>query len=143
MRLLPCRRDETLQAGHARPDNLLMAQLVTRELQEQRRLLMFQGPFHQPHAQGIESQRGGSTKTQMGLDLLEMECAGGNPAAISGERVRCHGELLRDIHDRIPRGRAEVVWSKPQIAQGTELHGKAQSGVRLALFVDRGLIGLR
>jgi hypothetical protein len=22
--------------------------------------------------------------------------------------------LLRDIHDRIPRGRAEVVWRKPQ-----------------------------
>ena len=142
MGLLPCRRDETLQAGNARPDNLLAAELVTRELQEQRRLLMFQGPFHQPHSQGIEIQRGGSAKAQMGLDLLEVERAGGNPAAIGGERVRRHGELLRDIDDRVPRGRAEVVRGKPQIAQGTELHGKAQAGVRLALFVDRGLIGV-
>jgi hypothetical protein len=32
MRLLPCRRDETLQAGYAWPNNLLAAELVTREL---------------------------------------------------------------------------------------------------------------
>jgi hypothetical protein len=93
--------------------------------------------------QGIEIQRGGSAKAQMGLDLLEMECAGGNPAAIGGECVRRHGELLCDILDGIPWSRAEVVRRKPQIAQGTELHGKAEAGVRLALFGDRGLIGLR
>ena len=39
--LLPCRGDETLQARDPWPDNLLTAELVTRELQEQRGLIMF------------------------------------------------------------------------------------------------------
>jgi hypothetical protein len=67
----------------------------------------------------------------------------GNPAAIGREGFGGYTQLSGDIDHGLPWGGTEIIRGKPQIAEGTELQGKAQAGMILALLVDRRVIGLR
>jgi len=74
------------------------------------------------------------------LDLLEVHRAGFNPLTVGLEALRRDVELVSDIGDHLPWSGVEVMWDKPEIAQRTELEGKAQAGIVLALVVDRRLL---
>ena len=143
VRLLPRRRNEAFQAGEARAHDLVTAQLVTGELEQQRGFVMLQGAFPQPRLHPIEIQGRGGAKPQIRLDLQEVGRPCFNPLAIGLDGFGWDAQLLRHIRDNLLRGRPEVIGGKPQIAQGTELERKAQTGMRLAVLVDDALIVLR
>ena len=76
------------------------------------------------------------------LHLLEVDGPCGAADAIRLESLRRHPQLLRDVCNRRCRCSAEVIGGKPQIPQGTELEGKPQAGMRLAVVVNGLLIRL-
>ena len=136
VRLLPRRRNEAFQAREARAHDLVAAQLVTRELEQEGGFIMFQGAFPQPRLHPIEIQGRRSAKPQIRLDLQQVGRPCFNPLAIGLDGFGWDAQLLRHIRDNLPRGRPEVIGGKPQIAQGTELERKAQTGMRLAVLVE-------
>src|SRR5262249_35869827 len=97
----------------------------------------------QPRLQCIEIQRRRGPKSQIRLNLLEMGGAGFHPLAIGVNGRRGYVQLAGYIEDRLLRGRAAVIRSEAQIAEGAELERKAQARMSLALLVDDVLIGLR
>jgi hypothetical protein len=140
--LLPRRGHQPLQPGEARADDTLAAELVTSQLEQQRGFVVLERALHQPHGQGIQIEGQGLAKPQMSLDLLEVHGPRGNPTAVGGKGCRRDTQLVCDIIDGLPRGGPEVIGGEPQIAEGTELHGKAQASMVLTLLVDRRIIGL-
>ena len=79
---------------------------------------------------------------QVGLHLLEVGGPRGSPCAVGREGLGRHTQLLRHVFDRHRRRRLEVIGCKPEIPQRTELEGKAQACMGLAVLVDGPVIGL-
>ena len=79
---------------------------------------------------------------QVELHLLEVGGPRGATCAVGREGLRRHAQLLRHVFDRHRRRRLEVIGCKPEIPQRTELEGKAQAGMGLAVLVDYLSIGV-
>ena len=76
------------------------------------------------------------------LHLLEVDGACGAADTIRVESLGHHPQLLRDVCNRRCRCSAQVIGGKAQIPQGTELEGKPQPGMGLAVLVNGLLIRL-
>ena len=58
-----------------------------------------------------------------------MGCAGLVSPAVEGQGVSRSTELLRGIGHDFARGSREVIWRKPQVAQGADLQGETEAVV--------------
>jgi hypothetical protein len=134
--LVACRGDQPFEAGHARPHNLFTGELLTRQLQQQGRLVMFERPLDQPGVQGREIERCGSTKLQVGLHMELMIRLGSPPARIQGKHAWINFQLLGHERDYLVWGRLAVVRHKAEIAEDTELEGIAQTILGVSLAPD-------
>ena len=76
------------------------------------------------------------------LHLLEVGRACGSPGTVRQEHLRRHSQLVCDICHGRRRRCPQVIGGKPQIPEGTELQGKAQAGMGLAVLIDGALIRL-
>ena len=80
---------------------------------------------------------------QVDLHLLEMGGPCGASGAVGGEILRGDRQLLRHVLAHRGWRRLEIVGRKPSIPQRTELEGKPQTHMGLAVLVDDPVIGLR
>ena len=104
---------------------------------------MFKRPLDQPGLQGIEIERGGATKLQVGLHLELMIRLGPPPARIQGEHLRINRQLRRHKRDHLGWGRLQVVRDKAEIPEHTQLQGIAQTILGVALMLGFPFIVLR
>ena len=134
---------QPFQAGEPWADNLITVELLAGQLEQQGGFVMLQRALDQPGLQGVETQWGRQPEAEIRLHLLEVGRAGFNPLPIRVNGRSRDIQLSCDIEEHLLRGGAEVIGGEAQIAQGTELQGKPQACMRLALVVDDLLIGLR
>ena len=88
----------------------------------------------------IHIERGGEAEVEVELHLLEVDGPSGSAAAIHLEHLRGHPQLLREIRHGHCRCGGQVIRGKSEIPQGTELEGKPQPCMGLAVLVNGLLI---
>ena len=97
--LLSCRCDETLQARHARTDDLFAVELFARQLQKQGGLVMFEGAFEQSSLQAVQIKRRGTAKAQVDLHVALMVCLRPAPSGVGVETPWVDRQLLGHERD--------------------------------------------
>jgi hypothetical protein len=97
--LLPSGDHEPFQADQSRTHELVVAELLAGELEEQGRSVMLQGPLDEPALEGPQVPGAGLAEAEVLQDVLEVSSPGLGPLAVLAEASRIDTELTGEMVD--------------------------------------------
>ena len=106
--LLPGGDHEPFEAGQARAHDLVGAELLAGELEEQGRPVVLQGPVDEPGLEGLQVAGPGLAKAEMGQDFLEVTRSGSGTAPRTGRGIVVRHRAARA---RWPMAAGGAEWS--------------------------------
>jgi hypothetical protein len=104
---------EAFQSCKPWAHNVLPAQLVTSQLEQQRRFVMLSGALAYPRLQGIAIQGRGEAEVQVRPHVLEVGGPCGPACARGSEGLGRHTQLLCHVLDRQCWRRRQIIGRKP------------------------------
>ena len=141
--LLACRRNQALQARHARPDDLFAVEFFARQLQQQSGLVMFEGALEQPGLQAVEIKGRGTPKPQVSLYVALVIRLRPVPLGVGNQTAWVNRELFGYERDHLMGNGLEGLRHESEIAEAAQLQGITKTIVGRSLAPDLALVILR
>ncbi len=121
------RGDPLDQPHHVRPDYLGGAQVLARQLEQQRRGVVLHRPSQQKLLQLLVPQRPREPPFRILQHQPQMVGAGLLPFPIPGQHARTEVQLVGQPSHRCRRCGRDVIGDEPQPRQGAQLHRQAEA----------------
>ncbi len=129
--------DDPFESGQAGPHDLVGAESLAGELEEQGRAIVLQGPLDEPDLEGLQVGGLGLAEAEVGQDILEVGGPGLGSLPVPAKATRIDVELAGEMLDG-GRGRGvEPGRHEAQVAEGTELHGDPEPVVVTPLLLHQ------
>ena len=141
--LLAGRCDETLQACHARADDLFAVEFLACQLQQQGGLVMFEGALEQPGLQAVKIEGCGAAKAQVSLHKAFMIRLRSVPSGVGEQAARVDRELLGHERNHLSGKGPKIVRHEAEIAETAQLQCVAKAVVRGSLALDLAPVAIR